>query len=731
MEAVASFRAKRVADTDALDFFKALGLADPVFWSKGDDQYFHVAEHDRARIKPGKRGSDDTATALLSLWADIDYFDPEYPEHHKKPPKLTRAECLAAISEIPLAPSVIVDSGGGFHVYWKLIEPLTDMVAAETLSEHWQAYLRENFFAGMDSTFDLARVLRVPGTTNSKNGAVVEVIESSGKTYSPEDFAFEATATSTRIKTPVAIEETIKAQPLLTGLVALARRKGLSEGQALKLATGALAAVDSDLTNQKSPEDIARAAKWSEKIVAEEDYESDGGYARRMIAWSGEKIRHVQEIGWLVWNGEIWEKGSAAKVAIHRIAQETAAEAIIRAALEIDHEKKKKKLSAAIKAENASRIQGMITEAAPYPEVALAESDLDSDRYLLTVKNGTINLETGELLPFDPKHLITRQAEASYYPEAESKIWKKFLAKIMNDDPEMIDFLARAVGYSLCGSMGEEKLFIPYGSGANGKSRFLGAVRGMMGSYAGYIRPAVLLAKRAGRVDANNATPAVMALEGRRFLNSIETSEEAALDEEMIKSVTSGDPVSGRHLHAEEITFQPEGKLWLGTNHRPRIHGTDIAIWRRISMIPFDVYIPPEDRDQELEQKLAGEHDGILRWAVDGFRDWNTRGLMEPKKVLAATEIYRLGEDLAARFVAECCSKGVGKTDQADLQKAQNLWAKAEGERSLKRRKLGERLESLGYVVKRERGHGNMVQGLSLNPEWIAQIQEIHEPESA
>ena len=57
-------------------------------------------------------------------------------------------------------------------------------------------------------------------------------------------------------------------------------------------------------------------------------------------------------------------------------------------------------------------------------------------------------------------------------------------------------------------------------------------------------------------------------------------------------------------------------KIWLATNHRPVIRGTDHAIWRRIRLIPFTMRIPDAEQDRELPEKLKAEFRTAICWAM-------------------------------------------------------------------------------------------------------------------
>src|SRR5262249_16914912 len=70
---------------------------------------------------------------------------------------------------------------------------------------------------------------------------------------------------------------------------------------------------------------------------------------------------------------------------------------------------------------------------------------------------------------------------------------------------------------------------------------------------------------------------------------------------------TGGEALKVKRLYADVFSIMPTFKLWVGTNHKPIIRGTDRAIWRRICLIPFTVSIPDWEQDRMLMEKLRAE----------------------------------------------------------------------------------------------------------------------------
>jgi putative DNA primase/helicase len=137
-----------------------------------------------------------------------------------------------------------------------------------------------------------------------------------------------------------------------------------------------------------------------------------------------------------------------------------------------------------------------------------------------------------------------------------------------------------------------------------------------------------------------------------------EVDEGSHLSEALVKNMTGEDPISARALYGEPFDFIPTFKLFIAGNHKPVIRGGDEGIWRRIHMIPFEVTIPPEQRDLELGEKLRAELPGILNWALAGCRAWSAGGLKAPPAVMIAVAEYKDDMDLLGQWIAACCDIG-------------------------------------------------------------------------
>jgi putative DNA primase/helicase len=468
----------------------------------------------------------------------------------------------------------------------------------------------------------------------------------------------------------------------------------------------------------KLAERLAQALGW-ERANAGEGRRSymrtDDGNALRFVDRHGELLRYCPPWKtWLVWDGQRWMKG--AEGAVLRLARETARSIFEDAATAPDEETQKAIAKWAVMSQSTNRIQGMITLAKSDERVEVAPDVFDADPWLLNVENGTLNLRTGELQEHDPTNHITKLAPAPYEPSSAAPAWDAFVRRVLPDE-EVRAFVQQSVGYSATGDISEQCIFIHYGFGQNGKSTFQEAITAALGDYAMKTPTDTLLVKRSGGIPND-----VARLKGARYVTASETEDGRRLSEALVKELTGGDTITARFLHAEYFDFRPTHAIHLSTNHRPEIRGTDIAIWRRIRLVPWWVTIEEKDQDKALSKKLRDELPGILAWIVRGCAEWRESGLYAPEEVRQATAAYRSEMDVLAGFLADCCK--VGEDEEAfatPLWQAWKHWSEASGETVGTQTRFGRRLNERGFERGRDSKTGlNVWSGLSLLDDWVA-----------
>ncbi len=310
-------------------------------------------------------------------------------------------------------------------------------------------------------------------------------------------------------------------------------------------------------------------------------------------------------------------------------------------------------------------------------KLSAKDVEFDSDPYVLGVQNGVVDLRTGESRTARQADYLTRSAGTAYDPDAVAPTWDAFIHRVCGGDPELIELLRLAVGYSLTGSTEEQVWFMLMGRGATGKSTFLNVVSALFGSYGQHAAAETFMQHRVER-----PTNDLAAMKGARLVTVTETEEHRKLAPALMKALTGGDPVTARHLYAANQTYVPQFTIWLATNHDPKITDTSDAMWRRIRKIPFDVVIPEAERDGDLTKKLIAELPGILTWATSGAQAWYENGLPKASAVRAATETYRAEQDSVAGFLADRCEIGPQYTETvAALHEAYLAFCKDNGDR--------------------------------------------------
>ncbi len=419
---------------------------------------------------------------------------------------------------------------------------------------------------------------------------------------------------------------------------------------------------------------------------------SDLGNAEKFVDMHGNRVRWCPAFkSWLFYDGRRWARDERGEVV--KLAHLTARSRLQDAAAEEDPAKQKEIAKFAISSQNEGRINGMLSQAKPY--LAVCMDELDRDPWVINCLNGKLDLRSRQLHPHEPTDLITKLAPVEYDPEAECPRFKQYLKETLIDEA-VISFVKRYAGYTLTGITRERLFAILYGFGKNGKTTLVEVVQDAMGDYATNTDTETILAKKYQGVGND-----VAALKGARFVSAAEVEKGRRLAESKVKQLTGSDTVTARFLFGEHFNFRPEFKLWLSTNNKPVIQGTDDAIWDRIKLIPFTQRFDGGKADPNLPEKLREELPGILTWMLEGCLEWQEHGLGEPESVRAATNQYREEMDTLAAFLEDRCVVHPNAVAPATpLYKQYQLWCDDAGEKPETQKMFGMRLRDRGFENK-------------------------------
>ena len=417
---------------------------------------------------------------------------------------------------------------------------------------------------------------------------------------------------------------------------------------------------------------------------------TDIGNSERLIRMYGEDVRYCATLkAWFVWDGRRWEQDETNRML--DLSTRTAKSIFVEAATAQNSETVAKW---AIKSGSLVARRAMIDGSVHM--VPARADEMDARETLFNCLNGTLDLETFAFREHTREDLLTKIAGVRYDPDATCPLWCDHLHTVFAGDEEVIVGFQGMMGYSLLQFNPEQIMSILWGSGKNGKSETLKAIALILNDYAVNIESGTLMQSRHDNVGC--ARPDVLRLKGARFVTCTEPEQDAILSESLIKSTTGDHKVTARPLYGKPIEFVPGAKIFLATNHLPKIKGTDEGIWRRIWLFPFVAVIPPEKRQPEYGNVLfEQEGPGILNWMIEGLKRYREQGkLMQPAAVRRAMQDYRITSNPVGRFVTEACVIGpreqVGKND---LYEAYLAWCETTGWRHAARNKFGSFMKTL------------------------------------
>lgn len=386
---------------------------------------------------------------------------------------------------------------------------------------------------------------------------------------------------------------------------------------------------------------------------------TEGGASERLVALHGRNLKydHYGKGRWLIWNGSYWRPDDTKQ--IKRFGRD-----LVQLLYEYERElpsgnNSEKNLKNALKkfakkCDTNNSIEAIIRLAASYEDIAInGRMELDKELEIVGLpgeQGKILDLKKCQPRPASKSDLVTMTL--GFYPaeEEDCPVFKAFLKRACAGNERLISFIKRAMGYSLRGDPTEHKFFLLWGDGRNGKSTFLTIMREIFGDYAKHADMATWQhdSKKEGQTRSD-----LVRLEKARLVTSIEAGKRFRFNMTIIQGVTGGDPLTMRTLYQEEFQYMPMFSLWLAANYRPEITEKTTAAWERVLPIPWNVFIPPEERDKELPAKLRAEGPGITRWLLNGLLDYRREGLNPPPEVLDFLGEYKTENDSLALFARD------------------------------------------------------------------------------
>lgn len=292
--------------------------------------------------------------------------------------------------------------------------------------------------------------------------------------------------------------------------------------------------------------------------------------------------------------------------------------------------------------------------------IVVDPKDVDPDPNVVNVRNGLVDLDTGELKPHDPVYFSTNQlAEITYQSDKlVSDIaprWLRFVKEITEGDDGKAALLQEMAGYCFTRSVAFQRAFILFGSGANGKSTFVD-----------------ILAKILGRRNSSSLTlkdlheqfgPAKLF---GKTLNVVEEINNNYVESDYIKKVITGAEITAdRKFIQDPLVFRPYAKFVFAVNSLPKINDTSMGLYRRFTIIEFGARFSPNS-EPHLHDKLWAERDGVFLWAMEGWKRLRAQGVFTmTEAVLAASEHFKESNSPLVEFMlANYAAAPLGREDK-------------------------------------------------------------------
>jgi putative DNA primase/helicase len=250
-----------------------------------------------------------------------------------------------------------------------------------------------------------------------------------------------------------------------------------------------------------------------------------------------------------------------------------------------------------------------------------------------------------------------------------------------------------------------------FGSGSNGKGTFLRTVSRIMGDYALGAPIGMFMASR-----FESHPPELARLAHCRLVTASEIEKGQSWALGKIKDLTGNEkPVVTHFMRQDEFQFWPHFKLVFAANEKPRISSVDKAIARRLNLVPFQHVVGKPD--ESLKAKLEVEYPAILRWMIDGCRDWLQGRPCRPAVVVEARREYLEEENIVEAWIAECCERGPGyETLLKHLFGSWKIWCDNNAEKPGSSRAFKRLLLKVPGIGTDRKADGIVMTGLRIRP---------------
>jgi len=293
-------------------------------------------------------------------------------------------------------------------------------------------------------------------------------------------------------------------------------------------------------------------------------------------------------------------------------------------------------------------------------------NELDKNTELLCFNNGVLDMKEKRFRQCRPDDYLSLCTNTDYVAFDENNIEHceireeiiEFFEQLF-PNPELNKYIWEHLASVLVGDNRNQDFNIYNGCGRNGKSKLVELMGLVLGDYKGSV-PLALITQKRGSIGG--VSPEIAQLKGIRYAVMQEPSAKTKMNEGIMKELTGGDPIQGRALFKDTVTFNPQLSLVVCTNHLFEINSLDDGTWRRIKICNFESKFvdnpseDPKDKEFKVDRKVDEK---FKRWvpiltAMLVEKLFETNGMVTPcKAVMASTMKYKDNQDNIGEFVKQ------------------------------------------------------------------------------
>ena len=266
--------------------------------------------------------------------------------------------------------------------------------------------------------------------------------------------------------------------------------------------------------------------------------------------------------------------------------------------------------------------------------VAKIEADtmIDSDEFFganyineICVMNGILNLETRDLVDYNPEKIFFNKLPVTYDPLADCDVVDTFFGDVLKDKEDK-EVLYELTGFCLHKDYFLEKAFMFIGNGANGKSKTLSLLKEFLG---------VENSCSVRLSQMSDLSSSALCELHNRLINIAGDLDNTALKQTgVFKELTGGDTLQVKRKYLRDLKFTNYAKMVFACNELPRVYDLSEGFWRRWIVLEFPYKFLPQSeitarknepdlklQDPEIIKKLTTptHFSCLLNKALDGL----------------------------------------------------------------------------------------------------------------